>query len=277
MGLPTVPGVPSIQVTPPATAFGTVVVTCVRPTPNIKGLPLIFGPKPGSSGYPNWWSEGWYAHLTDLIVTCSTTANVITLMRPLNWTTVATAVAKNTTSMVLTDDPGVYSTNYRYPLPGQTWNPPGTTNSVGPSSPASDNAIAGNDYVAYQLADGRWVADKVSSVSGLTLTLTTGTPNVTGATVAAGSPVFFYGITTDTEPYTGAAHLFRTPIVSTQLVNLLAGWGGNASAVGGGGGAASGPGAGVEHPGDPILVYNANATATTTVDFIGGYYARYGS
>lgn len=261
----------AFSITPPATAFSTAVATLIYPGPNIKSaLACNTGLR---GGRPNWWDDGWYIHITDLIVTCSTTANIIYIMRPLNWTTVKTAMAKNVTAMVLTDDPGIYSTNYRYPLPGQTWNPPGTVNTVGPC--ASDNALAASDYVAIQLLDGTYHLSTVSSGTFAAVVLTTGTPNFTGGTVAAGSPCFWFGVNSDTVPATKTVHMIRTPIVSTQQVNLLAGWGGNASAVGGGGGASTGYGIPSLMPGEPLLIYNPNASATTTVDFIGGYFAKY--
>ncbi len=272
MSIPFIPGNPAFAITPPATAFSTVVASLIPPYVGAKGAGLMYNSIGGSNGRPNWWDQ-WYTHLTDLIVTCSTTANIIYIMRPLNWTTVAAAVAKNTTAVVLTDDPGIYSTNYRYELPGQTWNPPGTVNTVGPC--ATNNALAAGDYVAIQLADGSWHLSTVASGTFAAVVLTTGTPNFTGGTIAAGAPCFFFGIFSDTVPATKTVHLIRTPIASTQQVNLLASWGGNASAVGGGGGASTGLGVPTLFPGDPLLIYNPNATATTTVDFIGGHHGKY--
>lgn len=265
MPLPFIPGAPAFAITPPATAFGTVVTQLIEPGPNLKGARLLYSTA-ATGGRPNWTEQGSFAHITDLIVTCSTTANIIYIMRPQNWTTIKTALAKNATAITLTDDPGVYSTNYRYQLPGQTWNPPGTNNSVGPA--VADDAIAAGDYVAYQLADGRWVLDKIASgtFAGANLVLTTGTPNITGATVAANSPLFLFGQFGDTHPQTGTVHLIRTPIISTNQQNLLASAG---SAVSAGNGVAA------LNPGDPIMLYNPNAAATTTIDFVGGDYRRY--
>lgn len=276
MGVPVIPGCPAFAITPPATAFSTAVMTIIPPGPAVEGGALLYGQKPGSNGLPNWWQDGWYIHITDLIVTCSTTANIIYILRPTNFTTFSAAVAKNATSITLADDPGVYSTNYRYKMPGISWNPPGTANTIGPG--LADLTISStNKFVAYQTASGVWHADTIASgtFGGANLVLTGGTGNYTGETIAANAPLFYFGVNTGTVPYTQNAHLIRTPIVSTQQVNLLAGWGGNASAVGGGGGASSGNGIPAFNPGDPIIIYNPNATATTTVDFIGGYYAKY--
>lgn len=268
--------------TPPATAFGTVVTTVVAPGPSTLS-PLAYNAMPGSNGYPNWWKDGWYTHITDLIVTCSTTANIIYVLRPLNFTAFLLGCAKNTTALAaagsassIADDPGVFSTNYRYRLPGQNWQPPGTANTNGPAT--ADQVITStNKIVSYQIADGTWKYDTIASGTfGSSLTLTTGTPNYTLGAINAGAPLFYYGAITAINPQAAPyVHLIRTPIISTQQVNLLAGWGGNASAVGGGGGASSGFGVGALNPGDPLIVYNPNATATTTVDYIGGYYYKY--
>lgn len=278
-GLPFVPSTPGFVITPPATAFGTVVVSVIPPGPfDGHGVPFMVGPYAGGQGRPNWWTAGSVTHVTDLIVTCSTTANIIYLMRPLNWTTLGAAMAKNTTAITLTDDPGVFSTNYRYPLPNQTWTPPGTLNSGANAPDTSDNTIATNDFIAFQLANGRWHVSKIASgtFGGGNLVMSTATPNFASSTAVAGTPVFFFGIFSDTVPATALPHNIFTPIVSTQKMNLLAPWGGNASAVGGGGGTSDGLGAVVSPvPGEPILVYNPNATATTTVDQVKGYYGKY--
>ncbi len=270
MGVPFIPGMPSFSITPPATAFSTAVATLIQPYAGGRGAAMYSV----SGGQPNWLNN-WYTHLTDLIVTCSTTVNVLAIMRPLNWTTFSAAVAKNATAISLTDDPGLYSTGYRYPIPGQTFAPPGTANSVGPC--ASNNTIAAADYVAFQLADGSWHLSTIASgtQAGANLVLTTGTPNFSGGSVAAGSPCFFFGVAADTVPATKTVHLIATPIASTQKMNVLQGWGGNASAVGGGGGASTGFGINTLNPGDPLLILNPNATATTATDFVGGYYAKY--
>lgn len=282
MTVPFIPGCPTFALTPAATAFGTVVTTVIPPGPAQKGTPLIYNSVSGSGGRPNWSDNGWYTHITDLIVTCSTTANIIYILRPTNFTSFGLGCAKNITALgnagaanSIIDDPGIYSTNYRYPLPSFSWNPPGTVNASGPN--VTDIAISStNKIVTYQTADGVWHYDTITSGTfGSSLTLTTGTPNFTNGTIAANAPMFFYGPITATVPATGNVQLIRTPIVSTQQVNLLAGWGGNVSSVGGGGGASSGNGVCSLFPGDPLILYNPNATATTTIDFIGGYYARY--
>ncbi len=276
-GVPFIPANPSWGFQLPATAFGTLLFQVIPPGPSADGVPFMLGPVAGGGGRPNWWTNGSFTHVTDLIVTCSTTLNLITLQRPLNWTTLGAAMAKNTTAITLTDDPGVYSTNYRYPLPGLPWNPPGTVNTTGNSPPLTDNALATNDYICFQLADGSWHASMIASgtFGGGNIVMTTGTPNFALATAPAGTPVFWFGLSTDSEPATRMPHLFYLPVASTQRVNALAGWGGNASAVGGGGGASTGYGYPSLFPGEPMLIYNPNATATTTVDYVGGYYGKF--
>ncbi len=71
---------------------------------------------------------------------------------------------------------------------------PGNFNADGVVATA-DNSIATNDYAVYQLADGTFVGELVT-VSSLTLTVTAlGTGGV-----LVGSPVWFMGIVTDTNP-----------------------------------------------------------------------------
>ncbi len=269
--------------TPPATAFGTVITTVIPPGPNTEAGPGIYSAMPGSNGFPNWWKDGWYTHVTDIICTCGSTANAIYVLRPINFTAFALGCAKNTTAVgaagaanSIADDPGIFSTNFRYKLPGQSWNPPGTANTNGPA--AADLAVSSTlKNVCYQCLDGTWKYDTFASGTfGSSLVLTTGTPNYTLGAIGVGAPLFYYGAVTSINPQTAPyVQPVLIPIVSTQRVNLLAGWGGNASAVGGGGGASSGFGIGALNPGDPLIVYNTNATATTSIDYIGGYYYRF--
>lgn len=187
------------------------------------------------------------AHLTDLVYAAGSTAHDVVLMRPLNYAYVNGAVAANSTSVVLADDPGVYSTNYKYPLPG------------GQSAPActADNAIAGSDYVAVQLVDGTWHVTTVSSVSSLTLTLATATPNITGGGIADGAILYFFGVAANVDPATGLAHPVLTSTASTR-VNLLQDAGNSYFAA--------------LHAGDPLLIYSANASNAGVLSLVSGLY-----
>lgn len=127
--------------------------------------------------------------ITSLSYILGSTAHTLTFLRPLGKTTIASAAAAGQTDFVLTANPG-------------------TTAAYGGIS----NGIAANDYVAIRTAsDGITRLYKVSSVSTLTVTLTA---NLTVA-LAAGDTLWFYGITTDTDGRTGAAHPALLPTVST--------------------------------------------------------------
>lgn len=124
---------------------------------------------------------GAYTRVTGLRVSTLGTAHILTVLRPLNMTTASAAVAAGGTSLVLSAQPGDYNAN-------------GTV-------ATADNNIATNDYVVYQNADGSYVGEIVT-VSSLTLTITAA---VTGG-IAAGAPVWFFGIVTDTNPANNQAH-----------------------------------------------------------------------
>jgi hypothetical protein len=196
------------------------------------------------------WRQG-YTHITQLTYTASTTAHTVVVMRPLNYAMITTAVAANSATVVLDADPGSYSTAYRYDLP---------TAAAGKPSCAANNLIAASDYVAFQLRDGTWHVSAVTSVSGLTLTLTTSTPNVTGGGSDANIPLFFFGASTDTNPQTNAAHVSFLSVASART-DLISNVGfGDVPAL---------------NSGDPLLVYSANATAAGTLSSCVGYYGSY--
>lgn len=200
------------------------------------------------TGAPNWQGdEDAYTHITDINLKTAATVHEINFMRPLNWTYVASAAAVNQAVINIKEDPGVYSTNYRYPSPLAT----GT-------AAVADNAIAGSDYCAYQLKDGTWVLDTVSSVSSLAITMTTSIPNVTGGGVAAGSPFFFFGVLTDKDPATGLiCPAFTTTASVTTMLQSLAGSLYNTL-----------------HKGDPMMVYDANASNADVLCGMWGVYSK---
>jgi hypothetical protein len=210
----------------------------------------------------NWLQSPQFGvpHITSIIVNASATSHTVTILRPLNWTYFPAGLAKNTTAIPngsgasstgLYDDPGVYSTNYKYPTPG----------SVAPGLVA-DAAISGTNLaVCYQLADGTWQYDTIASGTfNSSLTLTTGTPNRTGGAIPAGAPLFYFGVLAGTllDPATGlAGWQFATKVsavdtytdVLTGLFNGL-------------------------HYGDPLICYDANATAADSI-MVTGYYGAY--
>lgn len=121
-----------------------------------------------------------YTRVTKLTYTDTGTAHTLTFLRPIGKTTVASAAATSQAVVNFTANPG-------------------TTAGYGGIS----NAIAANDFVAIKTAsDGITRLYKVSSVSTLAITMTS---NVVVA-MAAGDQIWFFGITTDSDGRTGAAH-----------------------------------------------------------------------
>lgn len=121
-----------------------------------------------------------------------------------------------------------------------------------PKDPAG-NAAANLDIIAYQLVDGTWEFNIVSSLAVKDITLTS---NITGvdagggaAAVAAGAKVMIFGVVAD------GASLKLNAAASIQNK-----WG---AAAGGGGIVLAHP-----YVGEPFYVYNPNATATTSIDFM---------
>src|SRR5262249_37489 len=152
-------------------------------------------------------------HVTRVDYTSPTNLHTLAILRPANWTYCTAAVAAGGTVINLAADPGVYSTNYKYALPGTQ----ATVASV------ADNPIPSTDHLVTQLVDGTLYASKVSSVSGLAITMATAVPNVTGGGIAKETPVFFFpaamtsNVITDKDPATG--------FVSPQWDTIAAGSG----------------------------------------------------
>lgn len=250
MGVPFIPGAPAFGFTPVQAAFGTVLTGLIPPWPGNGGAPVLYTTPDGVAAP---WKTQPYSHLTALTYTTGTTAHAVYVMRPLNWTMIKTALAKNTTAIVVDKDPGLFSTSYRYPLPGQQTAP----------VQVADNAIAANDYVAFQYDDGTWQLDTIASgtFAGANLVLTTGTANRNGATVRANSPLFWFGIKTDSNPQTGRVHENFLTIASTNKSKLIDDL--------------IGSGIPTLNPGDPLIVLSNNATATGVIDYVGGVYLKY--
>jgi hypothetical protein len=233
---------------------GTVITQLVHPwrgTPGNTGI--AYRLTGGSTGKATWMSnQGAHTHIDSLIYTAGSTAHDVVVMRPLNYAVVNGDVAANGTVVTLYTDPGLYQTagNYKYPLPPDATVP----------SQAANNGIAANDYVCVQLRDNTWHLSKVTSVSGLAVTLTTAIPNVTGGGVKSGSILFYFGASTDTVPQSGAAHVAFTSVASART-DLLAG-------------SRSGPSFKSFNPGDPLLVYSANASNAGILSSVLGHYAR---
>lgn len=193
-------------------------------------------------------------HVEKVCYTTGATAHLIGLLRPLNYTYFKVALPANTTlvpNATLLDDPGVFSTNYKY------------DGVLGTGTAAlADDAITTGDYVAYQLVDGTWQLDTVASGTfGASLTLTTGTPNVTGGGVPAGSPLYFFGVAGDKDPATGQSQP-QTLIAASQTRDAT--WASNGYGV-----------VSALHPGDPLLFYSPNTTNQGWLEYLCGYHARF--
>lgn len=255
-----IPGFHGFSITPTQAAFSNVLTGLIEPfrsgTP-----PFLYKVDPNTSK-PNWLEQP-HTHITSLIYTTSTTAHTVTVLRPLNFTWFPSGLAKNTTAIPdssgasgtgIFSDPGLYSTSYKYALPGST---------AAPAAP-SDQAISStNKFVAYQLSDGTWRLDTIASGTfGSTLTLTTGTPNTTSGTIIAGGPLFYFGTTTLLDPATNKAHQLFLTIASTNKAEQLA---------------ANGNQSGIPtlHRGDPLMVHSNNATATGIIEYVAGEYRYY--
>jgi len=192
-------------------------------------------------------------HVTDLVYTTSTTAHNLYLMTPINWTYTTAVSAKNTATITLAYDPGILSTNYAY-----------TTASGQSVATGVDTGIANTDFVAFQLADGTWFVSKVSSYAAPTLTLATTLPNPTSAYTAivlANTPVFWFGQPTSTHAASGQIQWTTKTVASTNRVQVMA-----SNVLGG---FAAG------RAGDPVLFIADNLTAAGSLDYIGGFYAKY--
>lgn len=201
------------------------------------------------SGNP-LWVRGTGAVKTQLVsltytVASPSAAQTVTVLRPLNFTYFTAAVAAGTTALPVAADPGVYSTNYKYSLPGGT----GTGN--GPSGPSNvaDRVIAANDYVMYQLLDGTWVLDTVASgFSSGTITVTNGppTPTVAGNGGCYKNGVLFhFGVAGVVDPATNQKQPAFTVAASANSLQLI----GNTFA----GGVAA------MHYGDPLVLVCTNS------------------
>lgn len=206
----------------------------------------------GLVGRPNWQSEvDCFTHLTHINTINGSTSHTIRILRPLNWTYFLLAMVANQkiiNNAGLKEDPGVYSTNYRYPTPG---------NAVPAVADAPISST--NNLVMFQLSDGTWRLDLVlSGTFGSSLTLTNGVPNITGVSILKYSPLFYFGAYTLSDPATGAAVGFDTTVSITQDLR---------------GGAEETLWAGL-HRGDPLAYYNPNGTAADVFAGAWGVYAK---
>lgn len=193
-----------------------------------------------------------FTHVTDLWYTSLTTAHSLYVLRPLNWTYFPSAVASNTTTVTVAYDPGTWATagHYKYGV--------GQGGSGVPNF--ANNALAASDVVAYQLNDGTWQIDTISSTTSSTVfVLGTGTPNVTGAGCLAYSPVFWFGAVGDTDPATGIIHPLLDSIANTNVTFRSSSYGfGLFNSL---------------HRGDPMVFHSSNGTDAGILEVLSGYYS----
>lgn len=225
---------------------GTAFTRLIPPWRGAGIAPLLYK---HNQGRPNWHTPGAYTTLTQLTVTDGGTAHDYVVMRPFNYALVTTDVAANAATFILADDPGLYATTYKYALPAEAG---------GVVSAVADNAIAASDYVAYQLRDGTWILDTVSSGTYAALVLATSTPNVTGGGVEAGTPMFFFGVAANSDPATGTVNPTLKAGAASSRINLLPD-----NALGG---------LTSLRPGQPMFIYNANASNASTLNVGHGCY-----
>jgi hypothetical protein len=172
-------------------------------------------------------------------------------------TIVTAAALAAATSVIINRDPGVYSVNF--PIDGM-------------GIPlAADRPAAANDFFAFEIGtpgSGRFYVSKISAISASgtvnangtynqTLTLSTAVP-VGG--IAAGARVFWFGITTDTDPRTGSAHPFFTGGAASSKVTF---------------GEIGDVVMQTHGLGEPMLFNSNNATNAGTLNRMSGIYADY--
>lgn len=212
------------------------------------GPPLLYTPSSSKKFGPA------YTHVTLVCYTNGDTAHALNIMRPKNYTWLTVAIAANGTGLTIYDDPGVYSTNYKY-----------ATNITTGTATVANNTIATNDWVALQLVDGTWHKSMIASgtFGGGNLVLTTAVPNVTGGGAAIGAPVYFFGAAADKDPATGLVDPGHTVAAVATSLAQYKGWSDT-----------TGSGIAVAlHRGDPMLFYDPNTTHLGTLEFISGFHA----
>jgi hypothetical protein len=188
------------------------------------------------------WQNGW-TRLTMVRYTCGTTAHTLTLMRPFNVVTFTALGASGQAVVNISADPGHYS------LAG--------------TIATADNLIAGGDYVVYEVADGSYVVDTVASVSTLAITMTTNLPT---SGVAIGGRFWWFGLAADTNPNNNQANPIYNAVASSVLT------------LGRSDGLCSIPDNRLLNVGkgkyQPLILYDANATAAGTIESVGVEYIR---
>jgi len=199
-----------------------------------------------------------FIHVTSIhLTTNTTTAHSIYLCRPKNWTTLSANAATGQLTMSLTADPGKYSTNYQNSRQSAIFGSSLTGVAAGLvplTSSVADDLIgsASSPYVAYQSSDGVWQFSTVTTVATLVISLAANVPGLGGNVGAlSGTRLYYFGAPGDTDPSTGLADELFSTLNTKGSANLaLENTSGDAIFS-------------TLHPGDPLLIYSANATNRT--------------
>ena len=192
--------------------------------------------------------KGAKIRIGQLNYTSGTTVHNLIFMRPQNYATVTKSALQGATAVTLDKDPGVFSANWQF----------------GSAPLVADNAMAANDYYCVELADGTFLFDTVSAVPTSypgAITINTALPGPSGATaVLAGARFWMFGVSSDTDPRTGLAFESVETIASKTdyPVNEQTGLG-IATTLG---------------LYEPMMIYDANATAADTIERVTGYYGQ---
>lgn len=188
-----------------------------------------------------------YTHITKFAYTEGATDHTLTALLPLNYTTLSADTAANSAVINLVANPGHYNTAYKYAETRY-------------DSSQANNAIAANDYVVVETADGTYHTSTVSSVSSLAVTLNDSL-SATGDGAKKGAKVWFYGIITDVNPKTKVAHPNFDATVNTQVVFP------NASS--------SAPVLASFWHEQPIILRSTNGTNAGSFDYVVAEYVKY--
>lgn len=178
--------------------------------------------------------------LLGISYTSAGTAHTLTALMPLAFCTLTADAAAAQAVVNINRNPGAFAANAvldKQPVPS-----------------VADNLMAASDYVALQLPDGNIFVTTVSSIATLAVTLAANVP--TGGALK-GAKLWFYGITTDTNPSTRLAHPAWLPAVSATT-------------------AITPPGDGLlcQTPDvdSPMIIVSSNATAAGTINGCTGVY-----
>lgn len=202
--------------------------------------------------------KGAYTHIRKLVVLAGSTAHNIFLLRPLNYTTTTAAAAASQAVCALTADPSHWNQTYQYPLLNA--GPNGTVPSTLPAFQTANGTLTSGDYLVFETPDGAFFVNTYSS--GAIGAVTCGSNFPTGG-IAAGARVWYLGSTTSTDPATGLTPFNMLTTVSS--INYFP---------------ASGDSDSIDlfqtlHPYDPILLYDANATAADKINSLLAIYQKF--